>query len=210
MLQERLELAAANLLFLLVFATLSKEDIILNGNTFSWPDRIVPIIKNRELLIQWGWNLVGFSIAPQESTSLHEILQLGLEKHLEELSQVSVQAGKEYALEHMERDWEHVCFSFVPYRDCGVSVLAAVDDIQVLLEDHIVKTTTMKDSPFITPFEEQLLSWEARLVLLEDHIVKTTTMKDSPFITPFEEQLLSWETRLVRSLWIRGPGRENS
>lgn len=85
------------------------------------------------LCVSWQ---VGFSIAPQESTSLSEILQLGLEKHLEELSQVSVQAGKEYALEqaleHMERDWEHVCFSFVPYRDCGVSVLAAVDDIQVI------------------------------------------------------------------------------
>ncbi|XP_041114316.1 dynein heavy chain 3, axonemal-like isoform X3 [Polyodon spathula] len=34
---------------------------------------------------------------------------------------------------------------------------------KVLLEDHVVKTTTMKGSPFIAPFEEQLLSWEARL-----------------------------------------------
>ena len=50
------------------------------------------------------------------------------------------------------------------YKDTEISILASPDDIQVLLEDHIVKTTTMKGSPFIGPFEEEVNQWDITLV----------------------------------------------
>ena len=46
-LKEQLNIAASNLLFLMDYAHLQKDDVLLNDNTFSWPDRIIPMIRNR-------------------------------------------------------------------------------------------------------------------------------------------------------------------
>ena len=68
------------------------------------------------------------------------------------------------ALTKMKSEWENMSFTFVPYKDTDLSILAAFDDIQVLLDDHIVKTTTMKNSPFIKAFEVEINEWDQRLV----------------------------------------------
>ncbi|KAF6040218.1 hypothetical protein EB796_001432 [Bugula neritina] len=115
---------------------------------------------------------VGHNLKPQEDTPLSDMLGLNLEKHLEELNAVSAQASKEFALENalkkMRKDWENMFFTFIPYKETGVSILSAFDDIQVLLDDHIVKATTMKGSPFIAPFEQEINEWDLKLRRMRD------------------------------------------
>ena len=65
----------------------------------------------------------------------------------------------------MHTDWEAMRFNFVQYKETEVFILAAFDDVQVLLDDHIVKTTTMKNSPFIKPFMEDISNWDEKLVM---------------------------------------------
>lgn len=56
----------------------------------------------------------------------------------------------------MKEDWENITFNLSPYRDSGVNILSAVDDIQTTLDDQIVKTQTMRGSPFIKPFDKEI------------------------------------------------------
>uniref|UniRef100_A0A8C9Z1S3 Dynein axonemal heavy chain 3 n=1 Tax=Sander lucioperca TaxID=283035 RepID=A0A8C9Z1S3_SANLU len=81
-------------------------------------------------------------------------------------------ASKEYSLEKsmdkMRNEWVELRFTFTPYRDTGTSIMSAVDEIQMLLDDHIIKTQTIRGSPFIKPIETACKQWEDKLLSMQD------------------------------------------
>ena len=50
-----------------------------------------------------------------------------------------------------------VAFTVHPYKDTGTYVLSSIDEIQMLLEDHILKTQTMKFSLYVKQIEAETL-----------------------------------------------------
>ena len=70
----------------------------------------------------------------------------------------------------MKLDWEPLEFTLLAYRETGTFILAGVDEIQQLLDDQIVKTQSMRSSPYIKPFEVQIKEWEKTLITTQDTI----------------------------------------
>jgi dynein heavy chain len=105
--------------------------------------------------------LVGFPIKPGPDLTLSRIIDFGLEEFQSRFEAISEAATKENnlekALKKMQKEWGEMQFGIIAYRESGTHILSTVDDIQLLLDDHIVKTQTMKSSPYIKPFEQDIM-----------------------------------------------------
>ncbi|KAM8960487.1 dynein axonemal heavy chain 3 [Pelodytes ibericus] len=136
---------------------------------------IISVICNRGMKSR-HWEqiseIVGYDVTPEPGTSLISMLEFGLTKFIDKLEQIGGSASKEYslekAMEKMKAEWSTMNFTFLRYRDSNTSILSAIDDIQLLLDDHIIKTQTMCGSPFIKPIEVEAKEWEQKLVLMQD------------------------------------------
>ncbi|XP_058027873.1 dynein axonemal heavy chain 12 [Ahaetulla prasina] len=124
------------------------------------------------------WNqmseIVGYDLTPDSGSTLRKVLKQNLTPYLEQFEVISMGASKEFSLEkamhNMMETWDSIFFQTGLYRETGVSILSAVDEIQTILDDQIVKTQTMRGSPFIKPFEKQMKEWEERLIRIQETI----------------------------------------
>lgn len=53
-------------------------------------------------------------------------------------------------------------------RDSGRYILSGLDDVQSLLDDHILKSQSMRGSPFIAALGRRATDWEEKLIMMQD------------------------------------------
>ncbi|XP_049877168.1 dynein axonemal heavy chain 12 [Pectinophora gossypiella] len=129
------------------------------------------IMCNRALM-QRHWDemtlIAGFDLTPTAGTTLRKIIDFDLWDKIDEYEIISVAATKELALitnlNKMIAEWADICFKTSPYKDTGINILSGLDDIQSILDDHIVKTIGMRGSAFVKPFETQVRTWYEKIV----------------------------------------------
>ncbi|CAB4069325.1 DNAH [Lepeophtheirus salmonis] len=82
------------------------------------------------------------------------MIEAGLHKIIPQLEEIGSSASKEFALElamgKMKEEWH------------------GVEEIQQMLDDHILKAQTMHSSAYIKPFEAEMTSWEDKLISMQD------------------------------------------
>jgi len=93
----------------------------------------------------------------------------GYEKYINFMEEVADEAAKQFAnensLKNMKRDWEPLEFTNKAWKETGSHILEgeAVENLTTALDDHIIKTQTMRNSPYIGPFKEEVFEWEELL-----------------------------------------------
>lgn len=113
--------------------------------------------------------LTGIPVRPDKDQYLGKLIDLDLKHFFNRLEEISDSATKEYNLEKilnkMQDDWEPVITELKPWKDTGTFIVsgASNDEVQSLLDDQIVKTLTMKGSPYARSFEVRIAEWEAFL-----------------------------------------------
>uniref|UniRef100_A0A663MBB4 Dynein axonemal heavy chain 12 n=1 Tax=Athene cunicularia TaxID=194338 RepID=A0A663MBB4_ATHCN len=119
-------------------------------------------------------NIVGYDLTPDSGTTLRKVLKQNLGTYLEKFEAISVGASKEFSLEKamhaMMETWSSISFNTSVYCETGIHILSSVDEIQALLDDQIMKTQTMRGSPFSKPFDKEIREWENRLIQIQDII----------------------------------------
>ncbi|XP_042320298.1 dynein axonemal heavy chain 2-like [Sceloporus undulatus] len=105
-----------------------------------------------------------------EDFRLENIIELGLDKHVVKIGEISASATKELAIEqaliNIAKTWETTSLDIVPYKDKGHHRIRGTEDVFQALEDNQVALSTMKASRFVKPFEKEVDRWERCLSLI--------------------------------------------
>lgn len=87
-------------------------------------------------------------------------------------------ATRELALQElfakMIKEWDNVIFTTMPFKDSGVEIFTQIDDIEALLEEHIVKTQAMRGSAFVKPIESKVRVFYDLLLRMQKTIEEWT------------------------------------
>ncbi|XP_017768545.1 PREDICTED: dynein heavy chain 1, axonemal-like [Nicrophorus vespilloides] len=116
----------------------------------------------------------GIVIPWTANTTFQDCLDIDVDKHIDVVIKISDNAGKEYAIEltldKMVAEWEVNMLELTPFKTSGTYIMKVSDDIQQMLDDHIVLTQQLSFSPFKAALTERIDLWENMLKITYDVI----------------------------------------
>lgn len=101
-------------------------------------------------------------------------MDFGVDQYIEQLTTISDAANKEYSveqtLEKMMKEWENCQMELNPFKETGTYIVKIADEIQQMLDDHLILTQQISFSPFKGPFAEEIEKWEEDLKITSNVI----------------------------------------
>lgn len=112
-------------------------------------------------------------LMPDAGTSLRKIINYNLQC-LDDCEIISIGACRELELQQnlaaMIHEWDDVNLSIGEYRTTGILILMSIDEVQALLDEHIIKTLSMRGSAFVKPSEAEVKEWFNKLMRVQSTI----------------------------------------
>lgn len=113
------------------------------------------------------------NLQPDAGTTLRKIIDFNL-SCLDECEIISIGACKELQLQQnltaMKHEWDNVEFTTSEYKSTGIIILSSIEDVQALLDDHTIKTLSMRGSAFVKPSEAEVKDWFDKLMRVQSTI----------------------------------------
>ena len=111
-----------------------------------------------------------------ESATLWQVLDLKIHDVLPKIAEISENAKKESRLEDMlrsmKREWETIHFEITTFRDTEIPILSGlkVEEMQNKLDEDVLISQTIKNSPSVLPLLEEARSWERTMLFTQETI----------------------------------------
>ncbi|CAG9319005.1 unnamed protein product [Blepharisma stoltei] len=124
---------------------------------------------------------LGYVFTPDLNFSLTELIEKDLHKghNLTFLLEVAEKANREMAIEktldNLDNDWHEKEFNMIKYKE--IFLLTKADDLQLQIDDNIMKVQTLKASPYVGPFKDRVFEWEKTLKIISDLINEWTRVQ---------------------------------
>ena len=141
--------------------------------------KVVPIVEilSNPGLKQRHWGKIQNALSAQfdwTNVTLKDIIAKGVEAHKDEITDVSDLASKEYSLEKslnkMQEEWKKQEFVVVIKKETDIKLLSGtrLEEMQMMLDEHIVTAQQIRANPFVKPMEEEANNWEKKLITLRN------------------------------------------
>ena len=109
-----------------------------------------------------------------QTATLREVLALDVSDVLEELAEISEKAKKQSRLEEMlrsmQKEWEPIHFEITSFRDTRIPILKGdkIEDMQTMLDEHVLVSQTIKNSPDVLPLIHEASQWERTMIFTQE------------------------------------------
>ncbi|OAD53307.1 Dynein heavy chain 7, axonemal [Eufriesea mexicana] len=151
-----------------------------------------------------------FNLTPNAGTSLRKIISYNLMDDIEKYKAISIGANRELEMQqrllNMIKEWDKISFKISFDKETGIYVFSNLNDIELLLENHLIIIEEMKTSNFVKQIISLMTDFFISLTKIQeiikqwDYIQILLLSLNSTFCYPSIEVHLSKEFLLYKEI----------
>ncbi|XP_048509709.1 dynein axonemal heavy chain 7-like [Athalia rosae] len=125
-------------------------------------------------LVKRHWDemslIAGIDLVPNAGTTLRKIIGFDLMRDIDKYQVISIGANKELALQNqlaaMIDEWNPLILRTAPVANTDLRTLVESDEVEILLEEQLIKIDEMRSSYFVRPIDREVKNFRSTLMTI--------------------------------------------